>query len=1489
MNDQESNLGELKFENLDYGAYILKDLAIYSENVKYSTAEFMKLNVRRIRLPSGRGNIIYLLTDTFENSIKMINSKNFIVPPTYRRFFYPWISFGSFMRKRYKFNLNKEKNNRMSMIKELTNLRPYATRFLTKNTENIFFCTADLYSAFKPIMMKYPIKKVYSEFFSEFNQILKGLTPEPMKPTDDKEWNNRLLLIDADCFAFKNGAPLVENQTNPLFLIYLAYLRTRDLSKLDIDMDMLICSRNMFIKFNPTMMTSDKWGKFRIALFKIINANLDNYTDQLSSEEKEEINKTSEDYIVHNLVNDAIKPFTKLLSPATKGALGNSIDSSLRQQAIANKAISQTIKDEQNEIDKNIHGNDSNHKSFFQKTIKQDKDDKPLSVTRTVRDRLSKKRELLFNAVDKDYTPLSLRSDEELSTEEENILDDYKDDIKDDIIDLINGDDIKEEMLDEIQNNVVPLNSKLNSPINSPRDAKLREAQKKVVVRNSTIEEILTRDITNIPIKTDNKSNVLKTTNKNMHNITFANFDKTYIDELYTRDLVSAFDILKDKNTPFYIKNIKVEDTSTSTDLKETWTVTLVDENGKSHNIKVDIPKFYQNRFMLIGGNKYIIQKQNFYNPIVKDTPDTVIITTNYNKITIARKATKSLDSIERIFSFFSFLQKNGNRNVFIPGNSAKNNMKYISSLEYDELSRRIFKYSSNGCEIYFSRDYIKENMNDKIPNNIKGNEFFIGMEKNVPILINEDTGRDRNGRSISDIIISNLSDEHKIIFNSRKSLNNKMYVEGKLSGRWIPVIVTLIVWIGITKTLDKMNITWNFYPDMKRAPKATNNMKYIKFLNGILEYESQTFAELIMNGLNKLNPDKFNFEAFDTEEGYVDFMYAEWGNYVGVTELKNFYEFLLDPITKDVCRDLSLPTEPDELLIYAVKLLCDNSFVSKASDKSYRVRSVEIIPAILYSRIARQYKSYVNSGGRVPMTIRQTDVISALTKVNIVEEYSTLNPAIEVGKMHTISTRGHKGSNSDYSYDEEKRSYDPSGIGKVAISTSPDANVGVARELVIEPTLKNARGYRDPVEDINELKDVNLFSPVEMLTPGTVRIEDPIRTAIAGKQSRHIVPVDNASATLVSNGYDEAIQFHLSNDFVVNAEEDGQVIEINEDIGFIVVKYKSGKHQAINIKPSVVKNSGGGFYITNRLKSAVTKVGQKFIKNEVLAYHDKYFKYSKINGLRYAIGPLVKVAFLSSYNTYEDAGLCTVKLADKMKTSITYKEVGAFKRNNNILSMVKIGDEVNIGDALIKYDDSVEENELAKYLSKLSEENKALLEEETRTEVKSKHAGKVIDIKVSTLLDPSNLSPSLGKIVQEFFDEVNTKKDFLEKFDSSPGIIKAGYMMTDSTKPIVNRYNTIEKYKGKDVVIKIFIEHGDIVGVGDKIAIYSANKQIISEIIPEGFEPYAESTPDEPIDLVTSPGTIARRMTPGVIPISAASKVLIGLKKRIKDMIKYK
>ena len=1451
--------GIIDFSSIGYGTYMIEDgTPVFMENVKYGVAEFNKLYVQRIRLPEGKGNIVYIMSKTFDDALSVINSKYFLIPASYRRVFYPTYSIGSFMGKRYRLNITKEKKARDVRLKNETGKTPYLTRTLSSSTtDNLFFIASDIYGAVAPIGEKLSIKRLYAEFIPEMMRVLNGMTPVAEEAPSAKS-NNRIVIIDASHFGFKSGAPLKENKTNPLYLIYLAYLRTKNLTMLNLNIDFLICAKNMFMKFNPSKLDANSWTTFRRLLFRIMDANLDDYTDNLTAEEKTELEETGKEKAVTNIVNDAVAPYVQNVQPSTKVVLQAAVKTKLQEEAKKKVELDSEIK--------KATGAEAAKETQTSSIMKAN----PVATP------FSKEMEKYFKSVS-GYQSLTQETGLEVDDYEE-----WEEDLKDDATEIMRDDeDVAEEVLDEIQEHTVPM-KRSTSPVNSKRDEKLREEQKKVIVGKETIEEILSRDANNVPIETEDKSAVLHTSNQNMKKIAFANFDKTYIDKLYMKDLVSCFDMLKDKDNPFFITNIDIHDTSTSLDYKETWTITLRDEVNKRHVIKVDIPKFQNDRFMLINGTRFIILKQNFYNPLVKDTPDTVILTTNYNKVTICRKATKSLSSIEKIFSL---LKKVPDDKVFRIGDLSRPNMRYISSLEYDELSRRLFSFKSKDCEIYFSRAYLEEQFGDIKTNS---DEFCIGFEGKFPIIINEDTGLDKSGRTIIEIMEQHLPDEYIQKYESIKAPAQSMYVEAKMAGEFIPVISILIVWIGLSKTLDKMGIQWNFYANVKRVPKNTSGKKYIRFADGVLEYTSKTFAELVLNGISKMHPETFQFKDFDSEAGYEEFIYSQWGSYNGINELMNFYEFLVDPITKQVCKDMLLPDDAPGLLLHAVKLLCDNAYVSKANDKSYRVRSIEMIPAILYGCLASQYKAYVKSGRRIPMTLNQRCVIQKLLAEKTVEPYSTLNPVIEVAKTHTISTKGYKGSNSEHSYDEEKRSYDPTSVGKIAITSSPDANVGINRALVIEPTISNARGYRDQVEDIEDLTDVNLFAPTEMLTPGTIRGDDAIRSAIAVKQSGHIVPVNDAVPSIISNGYDEAVQFHLSDDFVINAEEDGQVVEYNEDVGFVVVKYKSGKYKAIPLKPEIVKNSGAGFYLSNQLTPTYTKVGRKFKKDEPLAYHAKYFTWSQLNGLRFNVGPLCKVAFCSSYNTYEDAGICTQSLAERMKSSIVYMESGRFSRNNNILSMVNVGDHVNIGDALIKFDVSVEDNELAKYLNKLNEDNKELLEEESRSEIKANHAGKVVAIKVYTLLAPEMLSPSLGAVVKSYFDKGETKKRFLEKYDDNPGIMKAGYLLTDSTEPVKNRYNSIKGIK-TDVLIEIYVEHGDVMGVGDKLALYGPNKNIVSEVIPKGWEPYSEFRPDEEISVFTSPGAVARRMTISSVTIAATGKIMVELKRKIKEKIKFK
>ena len=295
-----------------------------------------------------------------------------------------------------------------------------------------------------------------------------------------------------------------------------------------------------------------------------------------------------------------------------------------------------------------------------------------------------------------------------------------------------------------------------------------------------------------------------------------------------------------------------------------------------------------------------------------------------------------------------------------------------------------------------------------------------------------------------------------------------------------------------------------------------------------------------------------------------------------------------------------------------------------------------------------------------------------------------------------------------------------------------------------------------------------------------------------------------------------------MSSDFIARADEDGIVIDYDEKSKILMLEYKSGKHKAVDLSPTIVKNGGGGFYLNNELITKY-KVGDKFKKDDIIAYHKEFFRDDKFNGIRMNVGALEKVAIMSSYDTYNDSAMITQKLANDCETKMTFCKPVVIGKNSNVYTMMNVGDHVNIGDPLISFDTSFDDTDLNKLLSNLSEDNKEVLNEGSKNIVKSKFAGTIIDIKMYSTVDLEELSPSMQKIVKSYYSKISHKKNFVSKYetDKNASIVKCGLLLNETTGKVQpNIYGVVKGQKVEDaVLIEFYIEHGDVMGVGDKLA----------------------------------------------------------------------
>ena len=1058
-----------------------------------------------------------------------------------------------------------------------------------------------------------------------------------------------------------------------------------------------------------------------------------------------------------------------------------------------------------------------------------------------------------------------------------------------DITPVGDNNDVEKKIADDaakkLSTEVAPANEVTSmNATTSARERQIREKVGNVKLNNITFNTLTS--VTDVPLPKPLNPIKITTTNPGaLKGTAFTNVSEEYEEKLLDRDIVATFMNFSKLPDGFYVTNVEVTDISTVTSLMNNWKVTLKNKSSDRQSvINIRVPKVINGRFYN-NGVWFNIGKQDFPIPILKINKKTVMLTSNYNKITCTRYDTRSLVDLGMLIKVIEKLTDENGKNKYIKvGNSSNTNSRFVSTIEYDEFARKWASFINKDAnlEIYFNRMQCEKSYSFVT---VQPNEFCCGMLNQVPIVVNTETGLTRNGTTLTDTILETLPPELRSAYSKQKPGKMSMYSEITI-GVTIPLGVAIAAWEGMNSLLKKSGAKYQY------VDKNFSDVKYlvIPFKDKNLAIENSINNQLIFNGFYRINTKAYNVSDFETpimnsNSIFVDiFNQLFFKQYSQLTTFITYYNFFVDAITADVCDHYHIPNDIAGMLIYASNLLADNNHTSENNASLYRIRSSEIIPAIIHHRLAFAISRYNNNVGSKTrgnsIAFNPNEVINELLAVPNVEAMSALNPMVELHIRENITKKGFKGVNSDRSYTVEKRTYEDSMIGKMAISSPNNRTVGVTRQLVADPKIESVRGYTSTNGVETDFNDLQLASFSELLTPGTVTRDDSIRTAIATSQTSHIVSTEAAEPALISNGVDEIVPAYLTEEFSYVAREDGQVIDMDDD--YMIIQYKSGKKKAIHIGHKQSFNSGSGFYVDNKLQSNFN-VGEKFRRGDILAYHEKFFSKDNDGVVRMNVGPIAKVAFSGLYSTYEDAGVVTHKMSKKLETKLTMMQSFKIDAMDDIESIVKVGTEVEIGDPLIVYglgdtgDKSVD-NFLKAFQNKESDN---VLDSAKRI-LRAKNAGRVVDVRMYTTKSMDKLSPSLFKIFDEYFKANVKKRKILDKYDKTNSVYKLDTIYSLPTEPLKG---TTIKGQTCDVLVEIYIEHADEASVGDKLAVFGASKQVLSEVIPDGMEPYTESRPDEEVSIFVSPSAILKRMIPSLVILASGNKVLIELKRKIADI----
>jgi hypothetical protein len=364
-------------------------------------------------------------------------------------------------------------------------------------------------------------------------------------------------------------------------------------------------------------------------------------------------------------------------------------------------------------------------------------------------------------------------------------------------------------------------------------------------------------------------------------------------------------------------------------------------------------------------------------------------------------------------------------------------------------------------------------------------------------------------------------------------------------------------------------------------------------------------------------------------------------------------------------------------------------------------------------------------------------------------------------------------------------------------------------------------------------------------------------------------------TTSLVSSGIFKTIPYFVSSEFAFKAPVDGVVLGPDpKDKNIINLRYSDGTRGIIDLTTKY-RRSPDGFFVNIDLKPCVQK-GHKFKKGEILAY-DKHFFTDEGEGVELMKGTLTKVAVIGRDTTLEDSSIINQALADKLKSSMVMETTISLSPSTNLISLVKIGQEVKTSENLAVFEENLDSVDVSMAMDKMGKTLAESLQSISRNTKTSKYNGTIVDIVVYYNRPIEEYSPSLQKFIKAYIAAAKAKEDRLKD------VRKDQFIRRRDLEPQKNGKANGEPFDG--VLIKVYTKVMEEMGVANKITYEVALKSVVGEVIPTELSPTSDYDDGRPVEACLSPFSVLNRKVPDFLYLMYTTKILVDLKVELKKL----
>ena len=1050
--------------------------------------------------------------------------------------------------------------------------------------------------------------------------------------------------------------------------------------------------------------------------------------------------------------------------------------------------------------------------------------------------------------------------------------------------------DALDQDLAELDNvtNIINANIDVDKPLSKAQKdhvAQISKSYKKLTLNGKTFEQLLTEVpddnfMDTLPDIPDNKKNDGKTTSKDKEAVivdkTFiqskaADLDSEYIEKLMDKDMAAILTSFNKQG--MFLTDLQQKDLVDDLNSRTEFTVKFEDLNHKNHKFSFSIPKVDKFGNFMDNGSLKTINKQRVSNPICKAKADRVTLNSNYNKLLVERNTNSAHDFMSWFKTSMQKIQAAGVKLMFIHGDC-----KYpIKAFPYE-----ITELGSKYLRINFKDGFICfdiMNRGNSIPEKIR--DAVIKKEKECGVWFGC-RGDEQFYITVTGLVCArNIKTDEETFYGAfidfleyitGVQLNPMVeYAQLTVLSRVVPVIHVLGYKYGLSNMLKYCNTNYEIYDINARVERRTSDI-VIKFKDKkLIIHRNPRVNALLFGGLCIYDFSEILYEDMDNKDVYYEMLSQKKVSTNLIKGIDALFNLFIDPITRDVLREMREPTDLRDLLIRAVTMLTTTEHKHEASASNFRFRGVEQITGIVYNELAKAFAGYKNRsvGSSNKFSISAYAVSQRVVHHQLVENVSTINPINDIKQYSKFSNSGDGGRSND-TFMISDRQFTKDQLGIVSEASVDNGKVGLNASLPLNPVFSNARGMALSDSDIDKLEPDNVLSITSLIMPGATN-DDSKRVTFANIQLSHYVPIKESDVSRVRTGFENVVAQKCTDPrFAYSAKEDGIIDKIDDVAKTIVVRYKDGKKICLPYGSEPTNNSANGFYVDQEVTINNFKKGDKFKKGDILTYNRQYFKadpYSK--QVKWKIGTLSKVAIMDNGGTVEDASIITKPLSDRMTFNPIHVKEIVITKNTNVHAFADVGQNVVNTDPLIVFDESAMQiddggdPELQKILGDLN-----------KSAPKAEHSGVVMKIDALYKCSISDMTPTLQKLVRHVIKMKNARATDAE------GCFNANEFRKSAPLEATTKVGKVDM-TNDTVILRFYIKQEKVMHPGDKLFFDTALKSVVSTV----YDDYIYTEDGEKVEAATSGRGILARLITSPFLTGVANAVLEKLEQNILNI----